>query len=177
MLASVLAAAGLASFGAPAAAGVYKCAQHDATPMYQDAPCEPGRALRDFDQQPAAVSVIPFRQVPDAAPVARPRERTRRTATGRSSVTSSSRERGAPRASPAANARGGNPGERKFLRPGIGEGEVIARVGRPDHAVGGGRGRTRWTYLPASEDPSTMTTLTFEAGQLVHVERKIIRTP
>jgi hypothetical protein len=61
--------------------------------------------------------------------------------------------------------------------PGIGEGEVVARVGRPDMSTGAGRKTVRWTYLPVPEDPATITTLTFELGRLVEVERKVIRTP
>jgi hypothetical protein len=75
------------------------------------------------------------------------------------------------------DARGGNPAERKFLVPGIGEGEVVARIGRPDMSSGAGRKTIRWTYLPVPEDPGTITTLTFELGRLVEVERKVIRTP
>src|SRR5581483_11533990 len=73
--------------------------------------------------------------------------------------------------------RQGNAAERKFLMPGISEGEVIARIGRPDVSTSGGRKIVRWTYLPAPEDPGTMTTLTFDLGRLVEVERKVIRTP
>ena len=69
------------------------------------------------------------------------------------------------------------PAERKFLLPGIGEGEVVARVGRPDMSTGAGRKTVRWTYLPAPEDPQTITTLTFELGRLIQVERKVVRTP
>jgi hypothetical protein len=31
--------------------------------------------------------------------------------------------------------------------------------------------------MPVPEDPGTITTLTFELGRLVQVERKVIRTP
>ena len=61
--------------------------------------------------------------------------------------------------------------------PGIGEGEVIARIGRPDVSSGAGRKTMRWTYLPAPEDPQTVTTLTFELGRLVQVERKVVPKP
>ena len=63
--------------------------------------------------------------------------------------------------------RSGNAAERKFLVPGIGEGEVVARIGRPDMSTGAGRKTVRWTYLPVPEDPATITTLTFELGRLV----------
>ena len=38
-----------------------------------------------------------------------------------------------------------------------------------------GRKTIRWTYLPAPDDPSTITTLTFELGRLMQVERKVVR--
>jgi hypothetical protein len=43
-------------------------------------------------------------------------------------------------------------------------------------STGAGRKTVRWTYLPAPEDPSTITTLTFELGRLIQVERKVVRT-
>ncbi len=51
----------------------------------------------------------------------------------------------------------------------------MARIGRPDVSSGSGRKTVRWTYLPAPEDPATITTLTFELGRLVQVERKVLR--
>ena len=73
---------------------------------------------------------------------------------------------------------------------GMTEGEVLARVGKPDHeAWMGGRVRGRdgaaivqgrdgdktWTYLPHEQDPDTLTVITFRAGTVVDVERKISR--
>ena len=149
---------------AVALAGLYKCARDDGSVMYQEDPCPAGKELRDFERDPAAVSVIPFRAAPgpDSRQVA---------PTAAASRTASERK---PR---KGVARTGNAAERKFLVPGIGEGEVVARIGRPDMSTAGGRKTVRWTYLPAPEDPSTITTLTFELGRLVEVERKVIRTP
>lgn len=80
--------------------------------------------------------------------------------------------------------------ERGFIRMGMTEGEVLARVGKPDHeAWMGGRVRGRdgaaivqgrdgdktWTYLPHEQDPDTVTVITFRAGVVVDVERKISR--
>ena len=48
---------------------------------------------------------------------------------------------------------------------------------RAGMSTAGGRKTVRWTYLPAPADPSTITTLTFELGRLVEVERKVIRAP
>jgi hypothetical protein len=155
----------LAAGAAAADAGIWKCERDDGSVMYQEEPCPPGRELRDFDRDPPAVSVVPFR-IPPAA---------------------SDKESAAPKATPArasseakarkAEERAGNAAERKFLIPGINEGEVVARVGRPDMSTGSGRKTVRWTYLPAPDDPQTITTLTFEFGRLIEVERKVVRTP
>lgn len=153
----------LAAWAGASSAGVYKCARDDGTVMYQEEPCPAGRELRDFERDPADVSVIPFRLVPGTE--------ARAPENGRPS---SAKAEPKPR---KAAERQGNPAERKFLVPGIGEGEVVARIGRPDMSSGSGRKTVRWTYLPAPEDPGTITTLTFELGRLIQVERKVIRTP
>ncbi|MDE2359632.1 MAG: DUF4124 domain-containing protein [Betaproteobacteria bacterium] len=159
--------AGAAVLGTPATAfaGLYKCALDSGSVTYQQDPCPPGKELRDFDRNPANVSVVPFTFVPgaetrSAGAVPRPDSR------GKSE-----------RKSRKAEARPGNAAERKFLFPGISEGEVVARVGRPDMSTGSGRKTTRWTYMPAPDDPATITTLTFQFGRLVEVERKVVRAP
>jgi hypothetical protein len=150
----------------PAMAGLYKCARNDGSVMYQENPCPPGKELRDLEQDPATLSVVPFRLVPspDSRSSERPAPRPSRSKSdGKQSRKAAERQR--------------NPAERKFLVPGIGEGEVVARIGRPDMSTGAGRKTVRWTYLPAPEDPGTITTLTFELGRLVQVERKVVRMP
>jgi hypothetical protein len=148
----------------PAWAGLYKCAKVDGTVMYQEDPCPAGKELRDFERDPATVSVVPFRIVPGPEThLVAPRASRPRAAVERKSRKNAERT--------------GNPAERKFLVPGIGEGEVVARVGRPDMSTSGGRKTVRWTYMPVPEDPGTITTLTFELGRLIEVERKLIRTP
>ena len=56
------------------------------------------------------------------------------------------------------------------------EGEVLARArtARHDHRRQDG-GTARWTYLPAAGDPETVTTLTFDKGAVVDVERKVVK--
>jgi hypothetical protein len=148
----------------PVAATVYKCVGVDGTPIYQDSPCPPGKELRDFDKDPPTVSVMPLGPLPGATtrqslPPAEPKAKAKVT-TQKSKQAEMS----------------GKPAERKFLAPGINEGEVITRIGPPDmKSGGGGRKVARWTYLPAPEDPSTITTLTFEHGRLVEVERKVVK--
>ena len=161
----LVAALVLATCASIASAGVYKCARDDGTVMYQEDPCPPGRELRDFERDPASVSVIPFRI---------PNESAERTSAPRNAGSSAGK---ADRPSRRSEERHGNAAERKFLVPGIGEGEVIARIGRPDVSSGAGRKTMRWTYLPVPEDPQTVTTLTFELGRLVQVERKVVPKP
>lgn len=146
----------------PAHAGLYKCSRGDGTVTYQEDACPAGTELRDFERDPATVSVVPFRIPPGAQTRTLPRDKPVKPAGERK---------------PRRDAeRRGNAAERKFLMPGIGEGEVVARVGRPDMSTGAGRKVVRWTYLPVPEDPGTITTLTFELGRLIEVERKVIRT-
>lgn len=145
---------------AQAWAGLYKCSVNGGAVMYQEEPCPPGTELRDFERDPATVSVIPFRVVPNhetppSPPAAQAKSKPERK----------------PR---KGDEHQGNASERKFLMPGINQGEVIARIGRPDVSSGGGRKTMRWTYMPAPDDPATITTLTFELGRLVQVERKVV---
>ena len=149
-----------AALPASSIAGVYKCARDDGSATYQENPCPPGKELRDFERDPATVSVIPFRLSPSTETSSPERAPSAPAKAGRK---------------PRKTAEQGNPAGRKFLVPGIGEGEVVARVGRPDMSTGAGRKTVRWTYLPAPEDPQTITTLTFELGRLVEVERKMVR--
>jgi len=146
--------------GAPAA--IYKCVGEGSQPVYQDSPCPPGRELRNFDTDPAEVSVIPFR-VPETTPspvAAKP-----------------------AKAQPAAKidkkkdvATGADIAQRKFIVAGMNESEVVARIGHPDMTTGGkGRKSSRWSYLPAAGDPNTITTVVFDYGKVVEVERKIVR--
>ncbi len=70
--------------------------------------------------------------------------------------------------------------ERKFIREGMAEGEVLFRLGKPDHEsfLRNERGHPEektWTYFPAYGDAQTLTILTFRAGVVVKVERKIAR--
>ncbi len=75
----------------------------------------------------------------------------------------------------AADAR-----ERGFIRKGMNEGEVLFRIGKPDHeamlvnAKGLPEEKT-WTYFPQSRDPQTLTIVTFRGGVVSEVERKISR--
>ncbi|HEY1329678.1 MAG TPA: DUF4124 domain-containing protein [Casimicrobiaceae bacterium] len=161
-LSLVLALAAL-SLPAAAHATVYKCLLDDGRVFYQDAPCAPGRELRDFDREPANVSVVPFTPPEKATPPAKP-----------SGAKSEKRADKAAAREPKT-ARAGDAAERKFLRPGMSEAEVLARVGPPDMTGTKNRKSQRWTYMPNGADPHTITNLLFDHGKLVDVERKVIR--
>lgn len=76
---------------------------------------------------------------------------------------------------PAADAR-----ERGFIRQGMAEGEVLFRIGKPDHeaVVRDAKGQAEektWTYFPDSRDAQTLTIITLRAGVVSNIERKIAR--
>ncbi len=75
----------------------------------------------------------------------------------------------------AADAR-----ERGFIRKGMAEGEVVFKIGKPDHEafinnVKGQPEEKSWTYFPDSRDPQTLTIVTLRAGVVASIERKIAR--
>lgn len=70
--------------------------------------------------------------------------------------------------------------ERRFIREGMSEGEVLMKIGRPDSEStdsGGGAkvSQKRWIYLPTQGDPQTMTTLVIRDGRVVEVSRQVSR--
>ena len=70
--------------------------------------------------------------------------------------------------------------ERRFIRKGMKEGEVVLRTGSPNHEtfirnVKGEPEEKAWTYFPEPRDPQTLTILTIKAGVVELVERKISR--
>ena len=145
---------------APSAqAALYKCAGERGV-VYQDAICPPGKELRNLEEDPATLSVVPGTPIPVARPAA---------------SKSSPSPRAAAR-STARKARAGNAGERRFIYAGMSEAEVVMRIGRPDvETKGRGRSGRRWAYLPAAGDSDTMTTLTIAGGTVTDVERKVAR--
>jgi len=149
-------------------ATVHKCEGPAGVPVYQDSPCPPGKELRDFDKDPPTVSVMPLTEAP------LPGTTTRQTLPPSASGSTGKTKNGAR--TQTLPARAGAGADRKFIAPGINEGEVMTRLGPPDMKSGGsGRKIARWTYLPTSDDPGTVTTLTFENGRLIEVERKVVK--
>jgi hypothetical protein len=70
--------------------------------------------------------------------------------------------------------------ERKFVREGMHEGEVLLKLGKPDHEafIRNERGQPEeksWTYFPHYKDPQTLTIITLRAGVVASIERKIAR--
>ena len=70
--------------------------------------------------------------------------------------------------------------ERGFISKGMAEGEVLYRIGQPDHEafvqdVRGRREEKTWTYFPHSRDPQILTILTLTAGVVTNIERKVVR--
>jgi hypothetical protein len=143
-------------------AQLLKCAGEGGRIVYQDTPCAAGKELRNFDIDPATVSVIPPRPIPGTTTrVAAPSPGKPRSAGG------SNKKEKAPR---------GDPAERKYLHPGMHEGEVLARAGPPDLKSGGGsRKHARWTYMPVPADAQTITTVLFDGGKVIEVERKVVK--
>ena len=144
------------------AAQVYKCADDRQQAVYQDAPCPAGRELRNFAVDPPTLSVIPLRPVPGTTSrvTATPEPRPKRT----SGATRNER------------LRSGDPAERRHIRLGMHEGEVMARIGAPDMKSGGGSRRVaRWAYMPVAGDAQTLTTVVFDYGKVVEVERKVVK--
>jgi hypothetical protein len=70
--------------------------------------------------------------------------------------------------------------ERRFVYVGMSEGEVLEKIGRPDSEsfdTGEGARETvkRWIYLPAEDDPETITTVVLKNGKVIKVTREISR--
>ena len=144
-----------------------KCKGDRGSVVYQDEPCKPGTELRNFDTDPATVSVVP------GSPMA---------ATPLPAVAQRSRAAPAARRAPEQKPSSGKAAERRFIRTGMSESEVIRRIGKPEVDTRGGRKQGKqgkegkhWSYLPAAADPDTITTLTIVGGLVANVERKVVR--
>jgi hypothetical protein len=70
--------------------------------------------------------------------------------------------------------------DRGFISKGMAEGEVVFKIGKPDHEafiknVKGQPEEKTWTYFPHYRDPQTLTILTLRSGVVADIERKISR--
>jgi hypothetical protein len=144
-------------------ATMVKCRGDQGSVVYQDEPCKPGMELRNFDTDPATVSVVPGSPVAATPPPA------------------AQRTRAAPVARRASEPKlsSGKAAERRFIRTGMSESEVIRRIGKPELDARSSRKQGKdgkhWSYLPAAGDPDTITTLTIVGGLVANVERKVVR--
>jgi hypothetical protein len=120
--------------------------------------------LRNFDTDPATVSVVP------GSPVA---------ATPPPAAVQRTRAASAARRPPEQKLSSGKASERRFIRTGMSESEVIRRIGKPEVDARSnrkhGKDGKHWSYLPAAGDPDTITTVTIAGGLVANVERKVVR--
>lgn len=138
-------------------AAVHKCPSDSGGVLYQDRPCG-APPLDASGVSDAPLSVLPTpshrsivkRETPPKPPRA---ERVRK----------------------AEAPRVGDAKDRRHLRVGMSEGEVLARVGPSDFTTGRGGRNARWTFMPAPADPDTITVLLFETGRVVEVERTVVK--
>jgi len=146
---------------APAAATLYLCKDPAGGTVYQSEPCPPDQLIRSIEED-TRVNVLPSAPPPPAKPAPKPAR-----------VIKEAREA-------KARAAPGHPEERRFLREGMDEAEVLLKVGPPNaRGIGpapSGRGKAkRWIYMPAPGDADTITTVMFQQGKVVAVERKVSR--
>jgi hypothetical protein len=141
----------------PVQATVYKCLGENGLVIYQESPCVKGRELRNFDDDPPDLSVVHGGVAPKPPVSTAPKPKDSRTLQGDA----------------APGKVHGDAAARKFVTKGMSEGEVLAKIGRPDATAGGSR--NRWSYLPAEGDPDTVTTITFSGGAVSDVSRKVIK--
>ena len=145
-------------------ADVYKCAGDSGIPVYQEMPCGQGAELRNFQTDPPPLTILPAQgglNVPASALKDAPRKNAKAD----------------KNAKPAkVGERAADAAERKHIRIGMSEAEVLARLGHPDLTAGGKKGAAaRWTYRPAPADPETITTLTLAKGTVTGIERKVVK--
>ncbi|MDQ6620792.1 MAG: hypothetical protein M3Z31_14060 [Pseudomonadota bacterium] len=149
-----------------AGAAVFKCAADSAGPIYQEFPCPAGKELRDFAVDPPPLTIVPGTRSHGATNAAQ----------GTREAPSNSVRARPERVAKSSRAPRPNAAERRHAHAGMTDGEVLARFGRADAIAGSPRkGKARWTYLPAPGDPDTITTLLFDGGTVVNVERKTLK--
>jgi len=152
-------------------ADVYKCAGNAGIPVYQEMPCPKGKELRNFQTDPPEITILPALPRTGAAPI----EKGSPPVDARSAKDAKA-VKDAKDARPGKSAQAGDASERKFLRTGMTDGEVLAKLGPADMTTGAKNGTTvRWTYMPAPGDAETITSVTLSKGRVTEIERKAIR--
>lgn len=160
----VLALAILAA-ASQASATLYLCKDAAGGKIYQSEPCAAEHLIRSIDEDPR-INVLP--SAPPAPAAAAPK------------TAKPPKEARESKAKAKAKDVQGKTEERRFLREGLEEAEVLRKIGPPNLRNQGpapsGRGKVRrWVYLPAPGDPDTITTVMFQQGKVVAVERKVSR--
>lgn len=159
---------------APAGAEVYKCAGEGRAPVYQEMPCAPGKELRNFQTDPPPITILPPQSRPGATT---PAAKSAPTAGAKAGDAKTNETKAGSDARPGKSTIvAGDASERKFVRLGMTEAEVLAKLGQPDMSTGSRTGgAVRWTYMPAPGDPETVTALTLAKGTVVDIERKVVK--
>jgi hypothetical protein len=150
-----------------ARADVYKCAGEGGSPIYQEMPCAKGRELRNFQTDPPEITILP----------AIPRTGAPADKGAVPAETKAAKDaKAAKDVRPGKSAQAGDASERKFLRTGMSEADVLSKLGPPDMTTGArNSGVARWTYMPAPGDPETITSMTITKGTVTDIERKAVR--
>ena len=70
--------------------------------------------------------------------------------------------------------------DRKFIREGMSEAEVMMKIGKPDsETLDSGASAPlvvkRWVYMPAAGDPQTITTIVLRGGTVGEITRQVAR--
>jgi Domain of unknown function (DUF4124) len=147
-----------------ARADVYKCAGDRGVPVYQEMPCAKGKELRNFQLDPPEITILPAQPGGNITPA------------GKAPAAKAASDAKSNDAKQGKSAFAGDASERKFVRTGMTEAEVLAKLGQPDMTVGGKNGNpVRWTYMPAPGDPETITSVTLKKGTVTEVDRKAVR--
>jgi hypothetical protein len=78
----------------------------------------------------------------------------------------------------ASSAFASDASERRFIREGMSEGEILVKIGKPDsESLTSGMGATviekQWIYLPTPDDPQVVTTIILRAGTAISVRRQV----
>jgi len=160
----LVALAALALMPPIARADVFKCAGDNGNPVYQEMPCVPGKELRNFQTDPPQITILPAQGRPKTpAPAAAKDAPVHDAKAGKD-------------AKPGKSALAGDGSERRLIRSGMTEAEVLAKLGHPDMTTGArNSGVVRWTYMPAPGDADTITAVTLTKGTVTDIERKVMR--
>ena len=94
-------------------AEVYKCAGEGAIPVYQEVPCAKGRELRNFQTDPPEITILPAPSRANPAPSAAKNATANDAKSGKD-------------AKPGKSTTAGDASERKLIRTGMTEAEVLA---------------------------------------------------